>query len=61
LREQAGKGLRRPTCRRTSLRGRYADPSHLCREMREVTGHSAAEPARMREEDEGWWAYRIWS
>jgi len=39
----------------------YADQAHLCRDMREITGHSPAELARNIEEDESYWAYRIWS
>ncbi|AKJ27133.1 helix-turn-helix domain-containing protein [Caldimonas brevitalea] len=39
----------------------YADQAHLCRDMRELTGHSPTELARKVEEDESFWAYRIWS
>jgi len=41
--------------------GGYADQAHLCRDMREITGHSPSELARKVEEDESYWAYRIWS
>jgi AraC-like DNA-binding protein len=42
--------------------GGYADQAHLCRDMREITGHSPSELARkVEEDDESYWAYRIWS
>jgi len=40
--------------------GGYADQAHLCRDIREITGHSPTELARGLDEDEGFWAYRIW-
>lgn len=39
----------------------YADQAHLCRDLREMTGHSPTELARHIEEDESFWPYRIWS
>jgi AraC-like DNA-binding protein len=39
----------------------YADQAHLCREVREVTGHSPTELARKARDDEAYWVYRIWS
>jgi hypothetical protein len=41
--------------------GGYADQAHLCRETREITGHSPAELARRAGDDDGYWLYRIWS
>lgn len=45
----------------SALRGGYADQAHLCRETREVTGHSPTELVRKAQQDEGFWIYRIWS
>jgi len=39
----------------------YADQAHFCRETREITGHSPAELARVRDDDESYWIYRIWT
>lgn len=39
----------------------YSDQSHLCREVRRVAGLSPAELHRAIDEDESFWAYRIWS
>jgi AraC-like DNA-binding protein len=39
----------------------YADQSHLCRESRRVTGFSPAELHRRILQEEGFWAYRLWS
>ena len=40
----------------------FADQSHLSREMREITGDSPRDWARrLVDDDEGYWAYRIWS
>lgn len=39
----------------------YADQAHLCRETRRVTGFSPEELRRRINEDEAFWAYRIWS
>ncbi|MBV6321212.1 helix-turn-helix domain-containing protein [Duganella violaceipulchra] len=45
-----------------AARGGYSDQSHLCREAREITGHSPHELARiMQSEDESYWIYRIWT
>ena len=41
--------------------GGFADQAHLCRAVREVTGHSPAELARKTHTDESYWVYRIWS
>ncbi|HYE70344.1 MAG TPA: helix-turn-helix domain-containing protein [Aquabacterium sp.] len=41
--------------------GGFADQAHLSREMREITGDSPRDWARKVEEDESYWAYRIWS
>jgi AraC-like DNA-binding protein len=41
--------------------GGFADQAHLSREMREITGDSPRDWARKLEDDEGYWAYRIWS
>lgn len=41
--------------------GGFADQAHLSREMREITGDSPRDWARkLVDEDEGYWAYRIW-
>jgi AraC-like DNA-binding protein len=45
----------------SALQGGYADQAHLCRETREVTGHSPTELVRKAQEEEGYWIYRIWS
>jgi len=42
-------------------RAGYADQAHFCRETREITGHSPAELARVRDDDESYWIYRVWS
>jgi AraC-like DNA-binding protein len=39
----------------------YADQSHLCREIRRVTGFAPAELRRRIAEDESFWIYRIWT
>ena len=39
----------------------FADQAHLSREMREITGDSPRDWARKLEDDEGYWAYRIWA
>ena len=40
----------------------FADQAHLSREMREITGDSPRDWARrLAEDDEGYWAYRIWA
>jgi AraC-like DNA-binding protein len=39
----------------------YADQSHLCREIRRVTGFSPEELYRRIQEDEGFWSYRLWA
>ncbi len=44
-----------------AARGGFADQAHLCREVREVTGHSPTELARKVEKEEGYWLYRVWS
>ena len=41
--------------------GGFADQAHLSREMREITGDSPRDWARGLEDDESYWAYRIWS
>ena len=39
----------------------YADQSHMCRETREITGHSPAEMSRVLDsDDESYWIYRVW-
>ncbi len=39
----------------------YADQAHMCRETREITGHSPAEITRVLEgDDESYWIYRVW-
>lgn len=39
----------------------YADQAHMCRETREITGHSPAEITRVLDgDDESYWVYRIW-
>jgi AraC-like DNA-binding protein len=40
--------------------GGYADQSHLCRELRELTGHSPSELADKVAHDDSYWAYRLW-
>jgi AraC-like DNA-binding protein len=40
----------------------FADQAHLSREMREITGDSPRDWARkLVDDDEGYWAYRIWT
>lgn len=41
--------------------GGFADQAHLSREMRELTGDSPSDWVRKLQDDEGHWAYRIWS
>ncbi|MBY0557579.1 MAG: AraC family transcriptional regulator [Burkholderiaceae bacterium] len=44
-----------------AARGGYSDQAHLCRETREITGHSPHELARvLKSDDESYWIYRIW-
>lgn len=38
----------------------YADQSHLCREVRRLTGFSPEELRRRMSEEEAFWAYRLW-
>lgn len=39
----------------------YADQAHMCRETREITGHSPVEITRALDgDDESYWIYRIW-
>jgi AraC-like DNA-binding protein len=39
----------------------YSDQAHLCRETREITGHSPSEMTRVLSSgDESYWIYRIW-
>jgi len=40
--------------------GGFADQSHLCRETRRISGLSPNELKKAIEEDESFWAYRIW-
>ena len=42
-------------------RAGYADQAHFCRETREITGHSPVELLRVRDDDESYWIYRVWS
>ncbi|MYM35678.1 AraC family transcriptional regulator [Duganella sp. FT94W] len=45
-----------------AARGGYADQAHLCREAREITGHSPLELARvLASSDERYWIYRVWT
>jgi hypothetical protein len=41
--------------------GGFADQAHLCREVRAVTGRTPTQLARLINEDESYWVYRIWS
>lgn len=41
--------------------GGFADQSHLCRETRRMSGLSPSELKKAIQEDESFWAYRIWS
>lgn len=60
-RMQADQGLPPPWID-VAASGGYADQAHLCRETREITGHSPAELARrVGEDDESYWLYRIWT
>jgi AraC-like DNA-binding protein len=59
-RMQADQGQPPPWCD-VAAQGGYADQAHLCRETREITGHSPAELARRVGDDESYWLYRIWS
>ena len=38
----------------------YADQSHLCRETRRLSGFSPEELRRRIQQDEAFWAYRLW-
>lgn len=38
----------------------YADQSHLCRETRRLTGFSPAELRQRMQDEEAFWAYRLW-
>lgn len=40
--------------------GGFSDQSHMCRETRRITGLSPTELKRAMEEEESFWAYRIW-
>jgi AraC-like DNA-binding protein len=44
-----------------AARAGYADQAHLCRETREITGHTPAELARVSDDDESYWIYRLWN
>jgi AraC-like DNA-binding protein len=45
-----------------AARGGYADQAHLCREAREITGHTPGELARVLAfSDERYWIYRVWT
>lgn len=44
-----------------AVEGGYADQSHLCRETRRMTGFSPAELKQKIEEEEPFWAYRLWA
>ncbi|MTV40734.1 helix-turn-helix domain-containing protein [Duganella radicis] len=45
-----------------AARGGYSDQAHLCREAREITGHTPGELARvLASSDERYWIYRIWN
>ena len=39
----------------------YADQSHLCREVRRVTGFAPAELRSRIAQDESFWLYRVWT
>lgn len=41
--------------------GGFSDQSHLCRETRRISGLSPNELKKAIEEDESFWAYRIWT
>lgn len=38
----------------------YADQSHMCREVRRVTGFAPEDLRRRIQEDEAFWVYRLW-
>jgi AraC-like DNA-binding protein len=45
-----------------AARGGYSDQAHLCREAREITGHSPLELVRLlASSDESYWIYRVWT
>ena len=44
-----------------AAQGGYADQAHLCREVRDITGHSPGKFLRLLQSgDESYWIYRIW-
>lgn len=59
-RMQADQG-QPPPWSEVAAQGGYADQAHLCRETREITGHSPTELARRAGDDESYWLYRIWT
>lgn len=44
-----------------AARGGYADQAHLCREARQITGLSPAELMKIKQVDQSYWVYQIWS
>lgn len=44
-----------------AAQGGYADQAHLCRDVRDITGHSPGKFLRLLgSDDESYWMYRIW-
>jgi AraC-like DNA-binding protein len=56
----AGEG-ERPRWSMVAQTSGYSDQSHLCREVRRITGFTPDELYRRVEADESFWSYRVWA
>lgn len=57
----SGSSGRGPDWAAIAVGSGYSDQAHLCREVRRIAGMSPGELNRAIDEDESFWAYRIWS